>query len=48
MAELEHFADCVEKETQPLAGFSEGRESLRLANAAFESLQTGQVVRLEA
>ncbi|MBV8398447.1 MAG: inositol 2-dehydrogenase, partial [Acetobacteraceae bacterium] len=48
MAELDHFVDCVEKGTQPLAGFSEGRESLRLANAALESLQTGRVVRLEA
>jgi myo-inositol 2-dehydrogenase/D-chiro-inositol 1-dehydrogenase len=46
-AEVDHFVDCFEKGTRPLAGFAEGREALRLADAAYESLRTGQTVRLE-
>ncbi len=37
---------CVEKGTKPLAGFAEGREALRLADAALESLDLGRAVRL--
>jgi myo-inositol 2-dehydrogenase/D-chiro-inositol 1-dehydrogenase len=44
LAEIDHFVDCVEKGTRPLAGFAEGREALRLANAALESARTGQGV----
>jgi myo-inositol 2-dehydrogenase / D-chiro-inositol 1-dehydrogenase len=47
MAEIDHFVDCVENGAKPLAGYSEGREALRLANAALESLQAGRAVRLE-
>jgi myo-inositol 2-dehydrogenase/D-chiro-inositol 1-dehydrogenase len=47
MAEIDHFVDCVEKSVQPLAGFAEGREALRLADAALESLRTGKAVRLD-
>ena len=46
-AEIDHFVDCVEQGTKPLAGFAEGREALRLADAALESLRTGRVVRLD-
>src|SRR4051795_4893603 len=46
MAEIDHFVDCVEKRQTPLASFTEGREALRLADAALESLRTGQIVRL--
>ncbi len=46
-AEIDHFVDCVEQGKKPLAGFAEGREALRLAEAALESLRTGQVVRLD-
>ncbi len=45
-AEIDHFVDCVEQGTRPLAGFAEGREALRLADAALESLQTGRVVEV--
>jgi myo-inositol 2-dehydrogenase/D-chiro-inositol 1-dehydrogenase len=47
MAEINHFVDCVEKREKPLAGFTEGREALRLADAALESLRTGRNVRLD-
>jgi myo-inositol 2-dehydrogenase/D-chiro-inositol 1-dehydrogenase len=47
IAEIDHFVDCVEKGQAPLAGFTEGREALRLANAAYESMRTGQTVRLD-
>jgi myo-inositol 2-dehydrogenase/D-chiro-inositol 1-dehydrogenase len=46
VAEIDHFVDCVEQGTKPLAGFQEGLEALRLADAAYESMRTGQTVRL--
>lgn len=46
-AEIDHFVDCIETGAQPLAGFAEGREALRLADAAYESLTTGSTVRLD-
>ena len=46
LAEIDHFVDCVEKGATPLAGFAEGREALRLADAALESLESGRSVRL--
>jgi myo-inositol 2-dehydrogenase / D-chiro-inositol 1-dehydrogenase len=47
VAELDHFVDCVEKGGRPSAGFAEGREALRLADAALESMRTGRAVRLD-
>ncbi len=45
-AELDHFIDCVETGAAPIAGFAEGREALRLADAAIESAESGRAVRL--
>jgi len=45
-AELDHFIRCVETGTAPLSGFAEGREALRLADAALESMTSGRAVRL--
>lgn len=45
IAEIDHFVDCLGGEP-PLAGFKEGLEALRLADAAYESLRTGQTVKL--
>jgi len=36
----------MEQGGQPNPGFADGREALALADAALESLQTGQTVRL--
>jgi myo-inositol 2-dehydrogenase / D-chiro-inositol 1-dehydrogenase len=47
LAEIDHFVDCVDKGTAPLVGYRDGREALRLADAAFESMRTGQTVRLD-
>lgn len=46
-AEIDHFVDCIEKGTKPIAGFQDGLEALRLADAALESLRTGQTVKLD-
>jgi myo-inositol 2-dehydrogenase/D-chiro-inositol 1-dehydrogenase len=46
-AELDHFIDCVETGAAPLAGFAEGREALRLADAALQSAASGRVVELD-
>ena len=45
-AELDNFIDSVEKGAVPLATFADGREALRLADAALESSKTGKAVRL--
>ena len=47
VAEIDHFIDCVTRREAPLAGFAEGREALRLADAALTSLRTGAAVRLD-
>ena len=47
-AELDHFIDCLVNRTQPIAGFAEGREALRIADAAVESMESGRTVRLDA
>ena len=46
-AEIDHFVDCIETGNKPLASFQDGLEALRLADAALESLRTGQTVRLD-
>ncbi len=46
MAEIDHFVDCIEAGKKPLAGFKEGLEALRLADAALESMRTGRTVEL--
>jgi len=47
LAEIDHFVDCIEKGTAPLVGYRDGREALRLADAALESMRTSQTVRLD-
>jgi myo-inositol 2-dehydrogenase/D-chiro-inositol 1-dehydrogenase len=46
-AELDHLITAVEQGDQPSPGFTDGREALALADAALESLQTGQMVQLD-
>ena len=45
-AELDHLISAIEEGGQPSPGFADGREALALADAALESLRTGQMVRL--
>ncbi|MGI9450207.1 MAG: Gfo/Idh/MocA family protein, partial [Geminicoccaceae bacterium] len=47
LAEIDHFVDCVEQKKTPLVNFSDGREALRLAEAALESMKSGKTVRLD-
>jgi predicted dehydrogenase len=44
LAELEHFLACVEGREQPVVGVRDGIASLRIALAARNSLETGQVI----
>lgn len=46
-AEIDHFVDCIEKGVKPIAGFQDGLEALRLADAALESMRTGQTIKLD-
>jgi len=45
-AELDHLITAMERGNQPSPGFADGREALALADAALESLRTGQMVQL--
>ena len=45
-AELDHLITGMEQGSQPTPGFADGREALALADAALESLRTGQMVQL--
>ena len=45
-AEIEYFVDCLENGREPVPGFADGREALRLADAALESLRAGKAVKL--
>jgi myo-inositol 2-dehydrogenase / D-chiro-inositol 1-dehydrogenase len=47
-AEVEHFVTCMRTKQAPLAGFAEGMEALRLADAALESLRTGAIVKVRS
>ena len=45
-AELDHLMTAMEQGDQPSPDFTDGREALALAEAALESLQTGQRLQL--
>jgi myo-inositol 2-dehydrogenase/D-chiro-inositol 1-dehydrogenase len=47
LAEIDHFVDCLEQGKAPLVGYRDGREALRLADAALDSMRTGQTIRLD-
>jgi predicted dehydrogenase len=44
--ELKHFLACIEGDEQPVVSIRDGIQSLKMALAAQESLQTGQTVHL--
>ncbi len=44
--ELSHFFDCVRNDKEPLASGLDGRRSLEVVMAAFESAETGKAVEL--
>jgi myo-inositol 2-dehydrogenase/D-chiro-inositol 1-dehydrogenase len=46
--ELEHFIECARTGTTPAVTGQDGRESLRMARAAIESVQTGRAVPIGA
>lgn len=45
--EVHHFIDCLEKGVEPIVGFKEGREALRLADAATQSMISGRTVKID-
>lgn len=44
--ELKHFLDCVKGEAAPIVNLREGSSSMRIAQSALESLETGRSVEL--
>lgn len=45
-AEIDHFVTCLAEKTTPIASFADGLAALKLADAAYESMKSGRVVRL--
>ncbi|MFC2002758.1 Gfo/Idh/MocA family protein [Chloroflexota bacterium] len=45
--EMEHFMDCIRRETRPIVTGWDGLKSLEIAKAAMESSNTKQKVRIE-
>jgi len=45
-AEIEHFARCIEEDTEPFISGTEAARDLRVVLAAYESARTKRVVRL--
>jgi len=45
--ELAHFVDCVAGRKEPLTSGIDGRQALRIAEAALKSAKTGKVIYLE-
>lgn len=41
----EHFAECIEKNVQPLTNMEEGYKSLQLVRAVYQSIKTGLPVK---
>ena len=44
---LEHFADCLENDKEPVPGIREGAKSIAVCCAAYESLRTGKAVKVK-
>jgi len=44
--EINHFAECIEKDCEPLVSGWEGMKNMKVAFAAYFSSQTGRVVRI--
>lgn len=44
---LEHFADCLENDKQPVPDIREGAKSIAVCCAAYTSMNTGEVVRVK-
>jgi len=44
--ELNHFFECVRNDEKPLASGLDGRRSLEVVMAAFESAETGKIIKL--
>jgi len=45
-AQLQHFLDCIESDSEPSPGAREGCEIMRIVDAAYESSHRGQVMFL--
>lgn len=45
--QLNEFVKCIEDKTKPLVGFEDGRNALIIANAAYQSLESGKVIDIK-
>ena len=45
--QFDAFIETIENQKQPLVEFEDGRRALMLANAAYQSLEKGQAVRVD-
>jgi predicted dehydrogenase len=45
--QIEHFAECIRNDTEPLVNGVEGAAGIRICQAAYESARTGKTISLE-
>ena len=45
--QFNEFVKCVKDKTKPLVGFEDGRNALIIANAAYESFESGKVIDIK-
>ena len=45
--QFNEFVKCIENKTKPLVGFEDGRNALIIANAAYESFESGKVIDIK-
>ena len=45
--QFNEFVKCVEDKAKPLVGFEDGRNALIIANAAYESFESGKVIDIK-
>ena len=45
--QFNEFVKCIKNKTKPLVGFEDGRNALIIANAAYESFESGKVIDIK-
>jgi len=45
--QFNEFIKCIKNKTKPLVGFEDGRNALIIANAAYESFESGKVIDIK-
>jgi predicted dehydrogenase len=44
---MAHFVECIKSRKQPSPGIAEGKVIMQIVDAAYESAETGKVVKID-